>query len=478
MQELWDVWSTRILVTLLFIGIFEYLHSNRQRALSPAPAAQEDEKQPKSRIEAASNPLLDSLQNQETSKDDSSPETTEPSTSLDDVAPAEHALSNHVQDTQDSDDIVAEIVPEEDEDDDGGDKDDDAVDDDDKAEKNEEKASINKLSRTSRVQKRNPAPTPKCNIPPPIKATTNTHPGMESFSYWYEVETSLFRIYTLGRKDDVQVVPPYVPHSYRGNVGIFLHVTNHTNIPIKVSWVDYKGNHIFKGHLKPDHVWTQSTYIDHPWVFEHADTQAPLLYYIPYRVIPTLPDVPTVASDDDQETGRHQFSIVAPAPLSPHWIGIDDHVMPFPATTYFTSPLRGMTWTLQQVSRMIDDAANSPELDNLYKYLKNIAKAPEQVKYRQIRIRSPNFAAIWQSPFRGLLLAVGFVEEHAYAELGCAGQPLSRERIQDLALMTYLLTEWRLKELSDSSSQTEQPEGADGYGRAGFGRAGQMNLPS
>lgn len=542
MQELWDVWSTRILVTLVFIGIFEYLQSNQQRALSPAPAApplQYDE-QLKSRA-VAPNPLLDSLQGEETNKNDSSPETTEPST--DDVAPAERELSSDVEDTQDIDDNAAEIGIEEDEDpkqedddnnddddDDSGEEiqqmndaaavigveedeapkeddkdDDDAADNDDdkeekieekngetnegknegktegkNEEKNEEKAIKNKLARTTRFQKRNPAPALKSNNPALIKATTNAHPGMAAFSYWYEVETSLFRIYTLGRRDDVEVVPPYVPHSYRGNVGVFLHVTNHTNIPIKVFWVDYKGKHMFKGNLKPDHVWTQTTYIDHPWVFEHADTQIPLLYYIPYRVIPTLPDVPTVESDDDQSTGRHQFSLVAPDPLSPHWIGIDDHVMPFPGTSYFTSPLRGMTWTLQQVSRMMSDAANAPELDKLYKYLTNIVKAPEQVKYRQIRIRSPSFAPIWQSPMRGLLLSVGFVEEHAYAELGCADQPLSRERVQELALLTYLLTQWKLKELesqSKSDSQVQQPEGADGFGRAGFGRAGQMNLP-
>jgi hypothetical protein len=125
------------------------------------------------------------------------------------------------------------------------------------------------------------------------------------------------------------------------------------------------------------------------------------------------------------------------------------------------------------------DAANAPEVDTLFKYLTNIVKSPEQVKYRQIRIRSPTFAPIWQSPMRGLLLAVGFVEEQAYAELGC-DQPLPRERIQDLALLTYLLTEWKRKEClqSNSNHQIEQPEGADGWGRAGFGRAGQMNLPN
>jgi hypothetical protein len=521
MQELWDVWSTRIMITLVLIGIFEYLQSNQRRALAPPapPPLQYGERQPNSRVVAASNRLLDSLQEQETTnKNDLSPETAEPSTGDDDdddvliatrdidhvaeeigleedEAPKEeedkdNGADDSVEETPQMNDAAAEIGLLEEDEAPKEDKDDGADDEDDKEEKREEKkeekASKKKMPRTSRVQNhRNPAPKPKSNNPPPkIKAINNLHPGMGAFSYWYEVETSLFRIYTLGRKDDVQVVPPYIPHSYRGNVGVFLHVTNHTNIPIKVFWVDYLGKHVFKGDLKPEHVWTQTTYIDHPWVFEDAETQTPLLYYIPYRVIPTLPDVPTV-SDEDGTTGRHQFALVPPAPMSPHWVGIDDHVMPFPATTYFLNPLRGITWTLQQLSRMntLDNNGSSMELDKLYKYLTNIVKSPEQVKFRQIRIRGPNFAPIWQSPMRGLLLAVGFVEEHAYAELGCHDLPLSRERIQDLALLTYLLTEWKLKQdynsdsthIANSSSEVEQPQGADGWGRAGFGRAGQMN---
>jgi hypothetical protein len=98
---------------------------------------------------------------------------------------------------------------------------------------------------------------------PKIVATSNRHPGMGDFAYWYDVETSLYRIYTLTRKDGVQVIPPYIPSSSRGNVNIFLHVTNNTNHTINVFWVDYKGNHVPKGKISPNHVWTQTTYIDH-----------------------------------------------------------------------------------------------------------------------------------------------------------------------------------------------------------------------
>jgi hypothetical protein len=106
------------------------------------------------------------------------------------------------------------------------------------------------------------APGNNIDSPPPIKATSNKHPGMEGYNHWYDVECSLYRIYTLGRKDDVQVTPPYVPHSYRGTVPIHLRITNATKIPIKVFWVNYQGQSIFKGDLKPHHVWTQTTWID------------------------------------------------------------------------------------------------------------------------------------------------------------------------------------------------------------------------
>jgi hypothetical protein len=96
-----------------------------------------------------------------------------------------------------------------------------------------------------------------------ISAASNQHPGMAGFAQWYEVETSLYRIYTLTRKDGAQVVPPYVPKAHRGNINIFLHVTNSTNRTINVFWVDYKGKHISKGKMPPNHVWVQTTWLDH-----------------------------------------------------------------------------------------------------------------------------------------------------------------------------------------------------------------------
>lgn len=316
------------------------------------------------------------------------------------------------------------------------------------------------------------APT---TAPPPITAKTNHHPGMQGFCEWYEVEASLYRIYTLGRHDGVQVVPPYIPHSSRGKVAVNLHVTNQTNTIIQVYWVDYKGKHILKGTLKPNHAWVQTTWIDHPWVFEGLDAQdcpTPYLYYVPYRVIPTLPEAPTV-NPDDPDTGLHRFSIVPAKSSSPYYCGVQDTILPFPAETYFTTPLLGITWTLIHMSR-VSWPWKDPTMDLIQKYLTNIINAPETTKYRQLRISSPKFGPIWNSPLKGLLLAVGFVQVQGFAELGCADKPLARERIQDLALLSYLIAQWRDKE-KKRIEQHQQPEGADGYGRAGFGRMTGMN---
>jgi hypothetical protein len=317
--------------------------------------------------------------------------------------------------------------------------------------------------------------------PPPIQAMTNHHPGMDGFCQWYDVETSLYRIYTLGRCDDVPVIPPYTPQSHRGQVDIFVHITNQTNSTFKVYWVDYKGKYEDKGTLKPNHVWTQMTYIDHPWVIEQADTQIPVLYYVPYRVIPTLPDVPTVTEDG---VGRHEFSLLPPRSSSSscHWISVQDTVLPHPARDNFPNPVAATSWTLQHLSRMMmvlrtttSGVDTLPEVSTLLKFLSNIVDHPEMVKYRQLRIASKAFSPIWQSPLRGLLLAIGFVDVGMYAELGCHTKPLSPERIQDVALLAYQLRQWQSKEFTAQGSSIDQPLGADGFGRAGFNRAGTMH---
>jgi hypothetical protein len=78
-------------------------------------------------------------------------------------------------------------------------------------------------------------------------------------------------------------------------------------------------------------------------------------------------------------------------------------------------------------------------IELLQKYLTNIVQHPDVPKYLQLRTAAhAKFgAAIWNSPMRGLVLAL---EEVLYAELGCHGEPLPRDCIQDVALLSYLLT--------------------------------------
>lgn len=89
--------------------------------------------------------------------------------------------------------------------------------------------------------------------------------NLEGFHYWYEVETSLYRIYTLAHRDpSIPTIPPYLANSKRGNVAVAMKVTNQTHRDINVYWVDYKGKHVPKGRIsKHSGVWTQTTWIDH-----------------------------------------------------------------------------------------------------------------------------------------------------------------------------------------------------------------------
>lgn len=308
---------------------------------------------------------------------------------------------------------------------------------------------------------------------------------MEEFAHWYEVETSLYRIYTLVHRDpSVVTVPPYVPHSHRGNVSIELHVTNNTDRTINVFWVDFQGNYVPKGTI-PRHngVWTQTTWIDHPWVFQDATASTPYLYYVPYRAIPTIPVAPTIGSDGS--IGLHKFALTNSSSNSSsnsddhlYHIGIRDEIMPFPGISQLHQPLHAVIWTLRHLSRAYATSSHHSlfsDVDTLQKYLINILNHPDRPKYRQLRIASDSFRSIWASPLRGLLLAIGFVEVGPCAELGCHDKALSSHRVQDVALLSYLLNEWKWKETESAALPEQQPHGAtDGFGRAGFGRAGAM----
>ena len=242
-------------------------------------------------------------------------------------------------------------------------------------------------------------------------------------------------------------------------------------------------------------------------MFEKADTATPLLYYVPYRVIPTVSNAVTIDATDGNGHGMHRFALIDgggsshgrydtdPNATEPEYhIGIDDTILPYPAAQYFRAdkPLEGVVWTLTHMSRYLAVSSSSELLfsyiDTLQKYLSNMMQHPDNLKYRHLRIASPKFQPLWQSPIKGLFLASGFLEVEGYVVYGllddssASTSMLSSERIQDLALLSYLVNEWKLKHTTQSSSTAtgtpspQQPPGAsDGYGRAGFGRAGTMH---
>jgi hypothetical protein len=215
----------------------------------------------------------------------------------------------------------------------------------------------------------------------------------------------------------------------------------------------------------PGSTWHQQTWIGHPWTFRSTGGEL-LLHYVPHRIIPTTLKVPTV-DPNDQYAGIHQFVIGRPESV---WsCSVHDPVLPHRPELGLSTPVKAAEWTFQHMSR-----TGYLGGDLLTRYLTNIVFHPDKPKYRQIRTAQARFyQGVWNTAALGLLLACGFVEREAYAELGTM-EPLSRERVRDVSLLLFSLEQWKKEE----HGVQDQPQGADGFGRAGYGRAGQMNEPS
>ena len=304
----------------------------------------------------------------------------------------------------------------------------------------------------------NPSPRDASAPRTVFRNQSRDHPGLDAFWYWCDIECSLFRIYSLGRKDGTAVHPPYLPRSRAGQVKVSLRCTNRTRRTIHVYWIDYKGKDVRKGKIVPGGSWTQQTWIEHPWVFRDSITDETLLYYIPDRIIPTCEQQPTV-DENDPEVGVHRFDFIAAPPESPYWIHIDDPVLPYPAKDHFRSPDDAADWALLHMHRM-----NYSHWDVLVKYLTNILHEPGNPKYRQIRIENRTFhSAVWQTPAKGLLFAIGFVEQGIHIELGTSKR-MTKEQTKQLSSLMFCISIWRKRH----ELLSEQPAGADGFGRAGF----------
>ena len=312
--------------------------------------------------------------------------------------------------------------------------------------------------------KQQPVSTPaelQQDVRPSMQSSAN-HPGMGEFQAWHMAISDLYRQYLICSENN-EVDAPIIPRSERGNVQIHLEVLNSTTAPVDVFWVDYLGREEWKGSAAPGGTWTQQTWIGHPWTFRAQGGQV-LCHYVPFRVIPTTDQCRTVTK---QGKALQRFSILSPSYSSSAkglLCDIVDPILPFPATK-IQSVEKALEWCYLQMER----ERSSPHV--LLKYLNNILKDPSKPKYRQIRTSNKRFwNGVWITAGRGVMHALGFEEKGAYVEMGPATGALSAERLKQVSKAIHGLKGVQAR--MDGIDEKEQPEGADGYGRASYGRIG------
>lgn len=305
-----------------------------------------------------------------------------------------------------------------------------------------------------RVQYRSRSSEDTTQIPPPLKSSSQ-HPGLEPFNLWMNAIASIYRSYSIGVYSS-EIDIPILPRSERGRIEINLNVKNLTQEPIHVFWIDYKGNEIKKGLFRPHSLWTQTSWVGHPWVFRNSEGRA-LVFYVPYRVIPKI------MSDDDSESdhvGSQSFAITVSKLETDFRCSINDDVFPL----HLTSIPKAVQFSCEQMER--ENA--SPGL--LLKYLYKIALHPGDKKYRQIRIANKFFwSNIWITGGRGVLHALGFVEMGPYLEMGPNEGSLGGDRIKQLSEAIVTLEELQRNMEDPGKPGVIQPLGAGmDSGRAGW----------
>ena len=336
---------------------------------------------------------------------------------------------------------------------------------------------------------------------------------LNAFWDWCDTEASLFRIYAIAtnttnattttRTGIFTAMPPFNPSSRRGNVRVSLRVTNRMTRTsgVQVYWIDYKGHEIPKGTIRFGETWLQTTWIDHPWVFRTTNDGQVLMYYVPYRIIPSTPDDSMTINpndNDDPTIGIHRFTLRDAGMNDTNAAcAVDDPLFPFPARDHLKVRSQAIEWALQHCFRM-----DFQEWELLLQYTRNIllvsscdnkttddgnddgsndiSNNNNKDKYRSIRLANRAFASrIWNSPARGVLLAAGFhVNQGSHLQFG--GQDFwtnGTNSRKDLSEAVWRIELWQQRSQRNSgATRMEQPVGAfDGYGRAGFGRAGVMN---
>jgi hypothetical protein len=314
-------------------------------------------------------------------------------------------------------------------------------------------------------------------------------------------------------------VLPMHPSSERGKVPVYIEVTNHTTQHeiIKVYWIDYNGNEVYKGSIRGGGgIWTQTTYIGHPWIFRVGPgEEGVLLKYVPFRVIPSIVGDRSIIEEEEDEGGItmdggiHRFELHdVPEIMMTNscnnnnndnsrrrnsipvcWV--EDKVLPesplrvvgSSSATASSSSLstdminNAIRWSCQQIRRedVIRHGNGVASARVLLQYLKNIQLHPNKPKYRQLRVFNRTFQqTIYDTGARGVLLALGFEELYGYMECG-SNTVLDPDRVRQVHDAIVIVNE-TLQIMEDGIDSTLlQPEGGDGYGRAGFGHADGMN---
>lgn len=312
---------------------------------------------------------------------------------------------------------------------------------------------------------RSQRPTQRIN-PPPLR--TKVRNTLHEFCHWHDVEASLFRVYTVAEKEKANeaysAVPAYNPSSQRGTVKLVLRVKNSyvpnnstQNSSIEVYWVDYKGKEVSKGTIEHGHTWTQTTWIDHPWVFR-ANGKV-LLHFIPYRIIPSTSFAVTTEPDDPR-VGTHSFSICSSLDPQKFACQVEDPIFPYPARDFINTTTKAIESSLNHCIRL-----NFNDWDLLARCGMKILTSPSDERYRSFRIANKVFGPrLWTSPARGVLLAGGFYENLGFVQFGNS-LGLSINQNRELSQWVVLVQQWKEKSNEEMGSFNQaQPMGADGYG--------------
>ena len=363
--------------------------------------------------------------------------------------------------------------------------------------------------------------------PHPIQLHSQAqHPGLSAYYNWHSTITSLYRIYSVPSRDIFNnnnnntifhpAILPMHPSSERGNVAINITVINQTKYPsIDVYWIDYKGREVYKGTMTRGGSWVQTTYIGHPWTFrigggeeEEEEEEGVLLKYVPFRIVPSVVGAETIErATSSSSSSRESSSLVGTQTFTLRDVPegyvtrnegyepvcwVDDLLLPeAPLLDTYNNGERNLTlftmhemqlaiqWSCLQLQRedVVSPGTGIAAAKRLLQYLQNVCLHPEKSKYRKLRIANRIFfESVYSTGARGVLLALGFEEHAGFLECGPSeGAALNYERLRQIS-DAMMMVDKTLKLMVESEGGMPQPEGSDGYGRAGFGHAGQMNL--